>query len=31
MFHNISIEGKDFVEEAKNMMEHAKALGPTLT
>lgn len=31
MFHNISIEGKDFVEEAKNMMEQAKAQELTLT
>ena len=28
MFHNISIEGKDFAEEAKVMVKHAKTLGP---
>jgi coenzyme F420-reducing hydrogenase delta subunit len=28
MFHNISIEGNDFAEEAKVMVKHAKTLGP---
>jgi hypothetical protein len=28
MFHNISIEGKDFAEEAKVMVKRAKTLGP---
>jgi hypothetical protein len=27
MFHNISIEGKDFVAEANAMMKQAQALG----
>ena len=28
MFQNVSIEGKDFAEEAKTMLEYAESLGP---